>query len=45
MKTALMKTAMWQQSENVVFGQSRNVVLTAPSFGDAGTTATDDTSR
>src|SRR5207249_8428504 len=37
--------AMWQQSENVVFEQSRNVVLTAPSFGDAGRTTTDDSSR
>ncbi len=37
--------AMWQQSENVVFEQSRNVVLTAPSLGDAGRTTTDDPSR
>jgi hypothetical protein len=36
---------MWQQNENVVFEQSRNVVLTAPSFGDAGRTTTDDPSR
>lgn len=33
---------MWQQSENVVFEQSRNVVLTAPSSGDAGRTSTYD---
>src|SRR2546430_17614797 len=25
-------TLLWQQNENVVFEQSRNVVLTAPSF-------------
>jgi hypothetical protein len=37
--------ALWQQSENVVFEQSRNVVLTAPNFGDAGRTTTDDASR
>jgi hypothetical protein len=37
--------SLWQQSENVVFEQSRNVVLTAPSFGDAGRTATDDAGR
>src|SRR5580700_8775774 len=36
---------LWQQSENVVFEQSRNVVLTAPSFGDAGRTTTDDPGR
>jgi hypothetical protein len=36
---------LWQQSENVVFEQSRNVVLTAPSFGDAGRTTTDDAGR
>src|SRR5437016_8589407 len=36
---------LWQQSENVVFEQSRNVVLTASSFGDAGRTTTDDSSR
>ncbi len=36
---------LWQQNENVVFEQSRNVVLTAPSFGDAGRTTTDDPSR
>ena len=36
---------LWQQSDNVAFEQSRNVVLTAPSFGDAGRTATDEPSR
>jgi tagatose-1,6-bisphosphate aldolase len=36
---------LWQQNENVVFEQSRNVVLTAPSFGDAGRTTTHDPSR
>ena len=36
---------LWQQNENVVFEQSRNVVLTAASFGDAGRTTTDDPSR
>src|SRR5262245_3036573 len=34
-----------QQNDNVPFEQSRNVLLTAPSFGDAGRTTTDDTSR
>src|SRR5712691_13037642 len=29
---------MWQQSDNVAFEQSRNVVLTTPSLGDAGRT-------
>ena len=36
---------LWQQSDNVPFEQSRNVLLTAPSFGDAGRTTTDDPSR
>ena len=36
---------MWQQSDNVAFEQSRNVVLTASNFGDAGGTTTDDPSR
>src|ERR1035441_632567 len=36
---------MWQQSDNVPFEQSRNVLLTAPSFGDAGRTTTDDARR
>jgi hypothetical protein len=40
-----LKNPLWQQSENVVFGQSRNVVLTAPNFGDAGRTTTHDASR
>src|SRR5450759_3492057 len=34
-----------RQSDNVPFEQSRNVLLTAPSFGDARRTATDDASR
>src|ERR1039457_6497029 len=34
-----------RQSDNVPFEQSRNVPLTAPSFGDARRTATDDASR
>ena len=38
-------TTLWQQSDNVPFEQSRNVLLTAPSFGDAGRTTTHDTSR
>jgi hypothetical protein len=37
--------SLWQQSDNVAFEQSRNVVLTAPNFGDAGRTTTDDASR
>src|SRR5207247_5128168 len=41
----VLKLVLWQQNENVVFEQSRNVVLTAPSFGDAGRTTTDDPSR
>src|SRR5690242_969840 len=36
---------LWQQSSNVLFGQSRNVLLTTPSWGDARRTTTDDTSR
>ena len=36
---------LWQQSDNVPFEQSRNVLLTAPSFGDAGRTTTNDPSR
>ena len=43
--TATPARSMWQQSDNVAFEQSRNVVLTAPSFGDAGRTTTDDASR
>jgi hypothetical protein len=39
------RISMWQQSENVVFEQSRNVVLTPPSLGDAGRTTTDDAGR
>src|SRR5439155_22727669 len=34
-----------RQSDNVPFEQSRNVLLTAPSFGDAGRTTTDDPGR
>lgn len=37
-------TGVWQQSKNVPFEQSRNVPLTAPDFGDARRTATDDAS-
>src|ERR1039458_7943220 len=33
------------QNDNVLFAQSRNVRLTAPSWGDARRTTTDDTSR
>ena len=40
----LQGEVLWQQSENVALEQSRNVVLTAPSFGDAGRTTTDDPS-
>ena len=36
---------LWQQSDNVPFGQSRNVPLTPPRCGDAGRTTTDDPSR
>jgi hypothetical protein len=36
---------LWQQSDNVPFEQSRNVPLTAPSFGDAGRTTTNDPGR
>src|SRR5580658_9606283 len=36
---------MWQQSDNVPFEQSRNVLLTAPSFGDARRTTTHDAGR
>ena len=36
------KRRVWRQSDNVLFEQSRNVLLTAPSFGDAGRTTTDD---
>ena len=36
---------LWRQSDNVPFGQSRNVPLTTPGLGDAGRTATDDTGR
>ena len=37
--------SLWRQSDNVPFEQSRNVLLTAPSCGDAGRTTTDDASR
>jgi hypothetical protein len=37
--------SLWRQSDNVPFEQSRNALLTAPSFGDAGRTTTDDPSR
>ena len=37
--------AMWQQNDNVTFGQSRNVPLTTPGLGNAGRTTTDDPSR
>jgi NAD(P)-dependent dehydrogenase (short-subunit alcohol dehydrogenase family) len=36
---------LWQQSDNVPFEQSRNVLLTTPSLGDAGRTTTHDASR
>src|ERR1017187_6264282 len=36
---------MSPQNDNVLFAQSRNVLLTAPSLGDARRTTTDDTSR
>jgi hypothetical protein len=36
---------LWRQSDNVTFGQSRNVTLTTPRLGDARRTATDDASR
>ena len=39
------RSLLWQQSDNVAFEQSRNVVLTAPNFGDAGRTTTHDASR
>jgi putative transposase len=37
--------AVWQQSDNVPFEQSRNVPLTPPRCGDAGRTTTNDPSR
>src|ERR1039457_1704798 len=37
--------SLTRQSDNVPFEQSRNVLLTAPSFGDARRTATDDARR
>src|ERR1700693_4454216 len=40
-----MRNGVWQQSSNVLFGPSRNVLLTTPSLGDAKRTTTDDTSR
>src|ERR1022692_3446636 len=43
--TVKQQPALWQQSDNVPFEQSRNVPLTAPSFGDARRTTTDDASR
>ena len=36
---------LWQQSDNVPFEQSRNVLLTTPGLGDARRTTTDDASR
>jgi hypothetical protein len=39
------RRTLWQQSDNVPFEQSRNVPLTAPSFGDAGRTTTHDPGR
>ena len=36
---------LWRQNDNVPFGQSRNVPLTAPRCGNAGRTTTDDPSR
>src|ERR1022692_170049 len=38
-------TGLSPQNDNVLFAQSRNVLLTAPSLGDARRTTTDDTSR
>jgi hypothetical protein len=37
--------SMWRQSDNVPFEQSRNVLLTTPSYGDAGRTTTNDPRR
>src|ERR1035437_8313101 len=39
------KDRLTRQSDNVPFAQSRNVLLTAPSFGDARRTATHDAGR
>src|SRR5690349_3472345 len=36
---------LWRQSDNVPFEQSRNVLLTTPSYGDAGRTTTNDPRR
>ncbi len=41
----LSKLPLWQQNDNVPFEQSRNVLLTAPNFGDARRTTTDDSNR
>jgi hypothetical protein len=41
--TLIAKVVLWQQSDNVLFEQSRNVLLTTPSWGDARRTTTDDT--
>jgi hypothetical protein len=43
--TGFPTVLLTRQSDNVPFEQSRNVLLTAPSFGDARRTATDDASR
>ncbi len=42
---AVLGPGLWRQSDNVPFEQSRNVLLTAPSCGDAGRTTTNDLSR
>jgi len=42
-RVTMKDMSMWQQSDNVPFGQSRNVPLTASSFEDARRTVTDDT--
>src|SRR5580704_16330343 len=44
-RTQTGRSSLWQQNDNVPFEQSRNVPLTAPSFGDARRTTTDDPSR
>ena len=41
----LETVGLWQQSDNVPFEQSRNVLLTAPRLGDAGRTTIDEPSR
>jgi hypothetical protein len=40
-----LERALWRQSDNVPFEQSRNVPLTTPGLGDARRTTTDDASR